>query len=55
MLSIISLRFFLDIFDYILHHNPNLKTATGYSKRRDVLLNDLFLVVYRRLSSTVTT
>lgn len=45
-----SLRFFLDIFDYILHHNPNLKNATDYSLRRDILLKDLFLVVYKRTS-----
>ncbi|KAK1226991.1 dynein heavy chain [Marasmius sp. AFHP31] len=45
-----SLHFFLDIFDYILHHNPNLKTVTDYSQRRDILLNDLFLVVYKRTS-----
>ncbi|KAI3615632.1 cytoplasmic dynein 1 heavy chain 1-like [Moniliophthora roreri] len=45
-----SLRFFLDIFDYILHHNPNLKNVTDYSQRRDILLNDLFLVVYQRTS-----
>ncbi|SJL06320.1 related to Cytoplasmic dynein 1 heavy chain 1 [Armillaria ostoyae] len=45
-----SLRFFLDIFDYILHHNPNLKNVTDHSQRRDILLNDLFLVVYRRTS-----
>ncbi|KAF8060992.1 dynein heavy chain protein 1 [Lyophyllum atratum] len=45
-----SLRFFLDIFDYILHHNPNLNHTTDYSQRRDILLNDLFLVVYRRTS-----
>ncbi|KAF9569823.1 dynein heavy chain protein 1 [Agrocybe pediades] len=45
-----SLRFFLDIFDYVLHHNPNLKNITDYGLRRDVLLKDLFLVVYRRTS-----
>ncbi|KAJ7438771.1 putative dynein heavy chain [Mycena galericulata] len=45
-----SLHFFLDIFDYILHHNPNLKNVTDYSRRRAILLNDLFLVVYRRTS-----
>ncbi|KAJ7071380.1 dynein heavy chain protein 1 [Mycena amicta] len=45
-----SLRFFLDIFDYILHHNPNLKNVTDYGRRRAILLNDLFLVVYRRTS-----
>ncbi|KAH0590223.1 hypothetical protein H2248_000395 [Termitomyces sp. 'cryptogamus'] len=45
-----SLRFFLDIFDYILHHNPNLSNETDYTRRRDILLNDLFLVVYKRTS-----
>ncbi|RXW18442.1 hypothetical protein EST38_g7401 [Candolleomyces aberdarensis] len=45
-----SLRFFLDIFDYVLHHNPNLKNVSDYSARRDILLNDLFLVVYKRTS-----
>ncbi|RDB29164.1 Cytoplasmic dynein 1 heavy chain 1 [Hypsizygus marmoreus] len=45
-----SLRFFLDIFDYILRHNPNLKNVSDYGLRRDILLNDLFLVVYRRTS-----
>ncbi|KAL0060799.1 dynein heavy chain [Marasmius tenuissimus] len=45
-----SLRFFLDIFDYVLHHNPNLKTVTDYNQRRDILPNDLFLIVYKRAS-----
>ncbi|KAF6766456.1 dynein [Ephemerocybe angulata] len=45
-----SLRFFLDIFDYVLHHNPNLKNVTDYSARREILLNDLFLIVYKRTS-----
>ena len=45
-----SLRFFLDIFDYVLHHNPNLHGITDYSARLDILLKDLFLVVYRRTS-----
>ncbi|KAF8665172.1 hypothetical protein AX16_000636 [Volvariella volvacea WC 439] len=45
-----SLRFFLDIFDYILHHNPNLKNVSDYGHRREILFNDLFLVVYKRTS-----
>ncbi|KAI9572626.1 dynein heavy chain and region D6 of dynein motor-domain-containing protein [Boletus coccyginus] len=45
-----SLQFFLDIFDYVLHHNPNLKNVTDYHRRREVLLNDLFLIVYKRTS-----
>ncbi|KAF8887780.1 dynein heavy chain protein 1 [Infundibulicybe gibba] len=45
-----SLRFFLEIFEYILHHNPNLSNVSDYSRRREILLNDLFLVVYKRTS-----
>ena len=45
-----SLRFFLDIFDFILLHNPNLRNVTDYAKRREILMNDLFLVVYKRTS-----
>jgi dynein heavy chain 1 len=45
-----SLRFFLDIFDYVLHHNPNLKNVTDHHRRRQILVNDLFLVVYKRTS-----
>ncbi|KAH8834765.1 dynein heavy chain protein 1 [Flagelloscypha sp. PMI_526] len=45
-----SLRFFLDIFDYVIHHNPNLKGVTDYARRREILANDLFLVVYQRTS-----
>jgi len=45
-----SLQFFLDIFDYVLHHNPNLKNVSDHNQRRDILLNDLFLVVYKRTS-----
>ncbi|KAI6162009.1 dynein heavy chain protein 1 [Pisolithus thermaeus] len=45
-----SLHFFLDIFDYVLHHNPNLRNVSDYNRRRDILLNDLFLVVYKRTS-----
>ncbi|KAI0063221.1 dynein heavy chain protein 1 [Artomyces pyxidatus] len=43
-----SLRFFLDVFDYVLHHNPNLQGVTDYAARRDILLKDLFQIVYRR-------
>lgn len=45
-----SLRFFLDIFDYILHHNPNLKNISDHNVRREILLKDLFLIVYKRTS-----
>ncbi|CAK5279895.1 unnamed protein product [Mycena citricolor] len=45
-----SLRFFLDIFEHVLHHNPNLKGVADYDRRRNILLNDLFLHVYKRTS-----
>ncbi|TFK57575.1 dynein heavy chain protein 1 [Heliocybe sulcata] len=45
-----SLRYFLDIFDYVLHQNPNLKNVSDYGQRRDILLKDLFLMVYKRTS-----
>ena len=45
-----SLQFFLDIFDYVLHHNPNLKNVSDHNRRRDILLKDLFLIVYKRTS-----
>jgi dynein heavy chain 1 len=45
-----SLRFFLDIFNFVLHHNPNLKSVTDHLRRREILWNDLFLTVYKRTS-----
>ncbi|EIW86375.1 dynein heavy chain protein 1 [Coniophora puteana RWD-64-598 SS2] len=45
-----SLRFFLDIFDYVLHHNPNLAGVTDHHRRREILLSDLFVVVFKRTS-----
>jgi dynein heavy chain 1 len=45
-----SLQFFLDIFDYVLHHNPNLKNVVDHGRRRAILLDDLFLIVYKRTS-----
>lgn len=40
----------MDIFDYVLHHNPNLKNVSDHHRRREILLNDLFLIVYKRTS-----
>lgn len=45
-----SLHFFLDIFDYVLHHNPNLHGISDYARRRRILFDDLFLVVFKRTS-----
>jgi dynein heavy chain 1 len=48
-----SLDYFLDIFDYVLHHNPNLKGVTDHDARKNTLLNDLFLVTYNRTSRSL--
>ncbi|KIY66037.1 dynein heavy chain protein 1 [Cylindrobasidium torrendii FP15055 ss-10] len=45
-----SLQFFLDIFNYILYQNPRLKSVSDYHARREILVNDLFLIVYKRTS-----
>jgi dynein heavy chain 1, cytosolic len=45
-----SLQFFIDIFEYVLYHNPRLQGITDYGSRRSILLNDLFLVAYKRTS-----
>ncbi|BGP13270.1 hypothetical protein JCM10213_004960 [Rhodosporidiobolus nylandii] len=45
-----SLRFFLDIFDYVLLHNPSLKGVTDPQQRLRILLDDLFLHVFKRTS-----
>lgn len=45
-----SLQFFLDMFDYVLNYNPNLKGVTDHNRRREILLSDLFLIVYQRTS-----
>ncbi len=45
-----SLRFFLDIFHHILHHNPRLAALSDPAQRLQVLKRDLFTVVYRRTS-----
>ena len=45
-----SLSFFMDIFDYVLHHNPNLQGVSDYASRRQILYDDLFLVVFKRTS-----
>ena len=45
-----SLRFFLDIFDFVLLHNPNLKDVTDPQRRLAILVGDLFLHVFKRTS-----
>lgn len=45
-----SLRFFLDIFDFVLLHNPSLKNITDPRQRLSILIADLFLHVFKRTS-----
>ncbi|SCV72617.1 BQ2448_4154 [Microbotryum intermedium] len=45
-----SLRFYLDIFDYVLLRNPSLKGVTDPQQRLSILIGDLFLHVFKRTS-----
>lgn len=45
-----SLRFFLDIFDFVLLHNPSLQGVTDPHIRLGILLNDLFVHLFKRTS-----
>ncbi|KAJ3290947.1 hypothetical protein HK104_006430 [Borealophlyctis nickersoniae] len=48
-----SLDFFLDIFQYVLHNNPNLQNVTDHMQRLQVLMRDLMRVAYQRASRTL--
>ncbi|KAJ1022342.1 hypothetical protein NDA13_005252 [Ustilago tritici] len=48
-----SLRFFLDIFDFVLRRNPHLNGVTDPKQRLDILMRDLFLVVFQRTSKAL--
>ncbi|KAG9288876.1 hypothetical protein G9A89_001252 [Geosiphon pyriformis] len=45
-----SLEYFYEIFEYILHENPNLKNITDNNERLQVLTRDLFNVTFHRVS-----
>ena len=45
-----SLQYFVDIFDSVLHHNPNLISIKDYTSRAEVILRDLFIRTYQRTS-----
>ncbi|KAI9606639.1 hypothetical protein H4Q26_006175 [Puccinia striiformis f. sp. tritici PST-130] len=45
-----SLRYFLDIFEFVLLHNPNLLKVQDPKERLAVLLNDIFVVTFKRTS-----
>lgn len=48
-----SLHYFLDIFDGVLHSNPNLGEVKNYSARGDVILRDLFISTFQRTSHSL--
>ncbi|WVQ93134.1 hypothetical protein IAU59_000198 [Kwoniella sp. CBS 9459] len=48
-----SLDYFLEIFDYILLQNPNLKGITDLQARKAILLRDLFLTAFQRTSRSL--
>ncbi|WWC73019.1 uncharacterized protein I206_106984 [Kwoniella pini CBS 10737] len=48
-----SLDYFLEIFDYILLKNPNLKGVTDLQARKSILLQDIFLVAHQRTSRSL--
>lgn len=45
-----SLYYFINIFDSVLHSNPNLHALKDYTARGEVILRDLFINTYRRTS-----
>ncbi|KAI9494709.1 dynein heavy chain [Zychaea mexicana] len=48
-----SLDFFYEIFEYVLHANPNLKSVSDPGERLAILSRDLFSVTYKRASRTL--
>ncbi|KAL0081796.1 dynein heavy chain [Phycomyces blakesleeanus] len=48
-----SLDFFYEIFEYVLHANPNLKGVTDPNERLTILSRDLFSAAYKRASRTL--
>jgi dynein heavy chain 1 len=48
-----SLDFFYEIFEYVIHANPNLKGITDPTDRLEILSRDLFSAAYKRASRTL--
>ncbi|KAI7899864.1 dynein heavy chain [Cokeromyces recurvatus] len=48
-----SLDFFYEIFEYVIHANPNLKSVTDPTERLEILSRDLFSAAYKRVSRTL--
>ncbi|CAI2172645.1 16667_t:CDS:10, partial [Funneliformis geosporum] len=49
-----SLEYFYEIFEYILHENPNLKDIKDTASRLEILKRDLFNVSFKRVSRSLT-
>ncbi|KAK7218812.1 hypothetical protein V2G26_006815 [Clonostachys chloroleuca] len=45
-----SLQYFLNIFQSVLHNNPNLASETDHNARRDIIVRDLFVNTFKRTS-----
>jgi len=48
-----SLEYFYEIFQFILHENPNLKDVTEAPQRLEILQRDLFNVSFKRVSRSL--
>ncbi|KAI8967648.1 dynein heavy chain [Mycotypha africana] len=48
-----SLDFFYEIFEYVIHANPNLEGITDPNERLAILTRDLFSAAYKRASRTL--
>ena len=48
-----SLQYFADIFASVLHNNPNLEPLKDYTARGEMILRDIFVKSYQRVSSTL--
>jgi len=48
-----SLSFFLEVFNHVLHNNANLASAKDEKERIEILIQDLFALVYRRVSRSL--
>ncbi|KAI9836369.1 MAG: hypothetical protein M1819_001398 [Sarea resinae] len=45
-----SLRYFLDIFESVLHGNKRLAAETNHNARIEIIIRDLFVTTYQRTS-----
>ena len=43
-----SLKYFMDIFQSVLHDNPRLSNNNNHSARGDIILRDIFISTYKR-------